>query len=284
MTFRAARGLLLLLLATGCSFAGQRIGPPGEQLLWADEFDAAEVAPNPAHWTYETGGGGWGNGELEVYCSLATTDPPCQPADLPNAFISGDGLLHLVARRNARGEWTSARLVTRGLESFRYGRVEARIRVPRGQGVWPAFWMLGEDATEHPWPACGEIDIMENIGKEPGVIHGSVHGPGFASAVLTTPKALPAGQAFGDEFHVYGMLWSPGNVQLYVDDPAKPYATYTPAMMPKGSSWPFDGRRFSILLSLAMGGDWPGPPTRATAPVQDMQVDYVRVYGDPSGA
>lgn len=280
---RAVRWLIFLVFAAGCSLSGQHLESPGDRLLWSDEFDAARTAPDPAHWTYETGGGGWGNAELEVYCSLFTTDPPCRPAELPNVFIDGEGVLHLVARRDEQGQWTSARLVTRGLESFRYGRVEARIRVPRGQGVWPAFWMLGEDVQEHPWPLCGEMDIMENIGKEPGVVHGSVHGAGFAGAVLTKSNTLPAGQAFADAFHVFGMLWSPGKVQFYVDDPAKPYATYTPAMMPKGSVWPFDGRRFSILLSLAIGGSWPGSPDVTTMPVQDMQVDYVRVYGDPSG-
>src|SRR5579875_2796102 len=279
--------LLAVWMHGACSASGRQMPLPapasGERLVWADEFNAGDGDPDPADWTYETGGGGWGNAEREVYCSPRTTDPPCDPVGKPNSFVGADGYLHLVARRNAAGQWTSARLVTHELQGFQYGRIEARIRIPKGQGVWPAFWMLGDDIKEHPWPACGELDIMENIGKEPGTVHGSAHGTGFAGGVLTKPFALPSRKAFGDDFHVYGLLWSPGEVQFYVDDPARVYATFTPADMPKGSVWPFDDGRYFLLLNLAMGGSWPGPPDAATPPVEEMLVDYVRVYQTTPG-
>ena len=184
--------LLLVLLSCGVSSQAQTLpvavtvsmpsATPGERLVWSDEFNArnGQVGePDQGAWTYETGGGGWGNGELETYCSPRTTAAPCDPAKQPNSFVGQDGHLHIVARRKADGQWTSARLVTHQLQSFQYGRIEARIRIPKGEGVWPAFWMLGEDIEQHPWPACGEIDIMENIGKEPTLVHGTLHGPGY---------------------------------------------------------------------------------------------------------
>jgi beta-glucanase (GH16 family) len=247
-------------------------------LIWADEFEPSSADPNPVNWTYETGGNGWGNGELETYCSPRTTDAPCDPVHQPNSFVGKDGYLHIVARRTAEGKWTSARLVTHDLQSFQYGRIEARIRIPAGQGVWPAFWMLGDDIDKHPWPACGEFDIMENIGKEPGQVHGSVHGTGFTGVPLGTVYHLPSNEPFAANFHTFGVIWSPGKVQYYVDDPAHPYATFTPADLPKGAVWPFDQGRYFLLLNLAVGGFWPGNPDAATAAPLEMLVDYVRVY------
>lgn len=248
-----------------------------QHLVWSDEFNTPGP-PNPANWKFETGGGGWGNGELETYCSLVTTDAPCKPATEPNAFVGQDGSLHIVARRSASGDWTSARLLTRGLHSFGYGRIEARIRIPAGQGVWPAFWMLGDDIGEHPWPACGELDIMENIGRLPAQINGSVHGVGFTGTPLTTVEKNAAGEPIAAAFHTFGMLWSPGKVQYYMDDPTRPYATYTPADLPKGAIWPFDNGRYFVTVNLAIGGQWPGAPDASTPSPAEMLVDYVRVY------
>ena len=140
--------------------------------------------------------------------------------------------------------------------------------------------MLGDDIDQRPWPACGELDIMENIGKEPGKVHGSVHGIGFTGTPLTTVGTLPEDAEFAAGFHTYGMIWSPGKVQYYVDDPAHPYATYTRADLPKGAVWPFDDGRYFFMLNLAMGGDWPGPPAATTPATVEMLVDYVRVYQD----
>ena len=273
---------LLCLLVSHPSLSRAQLASP-EHLVWSDDFNGPRGAADPANWTYETGDGGWGNGELETYCSPRTTQTPCDPAQQPNSFVGGDGFLHIVARRDAAGNWTSARLLTKGLQSFQYGRIEARIRIPAGAGVWPAFWMLGDDIDKRPWPACGEFDIMENIGREPSQIHGSVHGTGFTGVPLGTVYALPSGRNVAAEFHTFGLLWSPGKVQYYVDDPAHPYATFTPADLPKGAVWPFDDGRYFVLLNLAVGGTWPGPPTASTASPLEMLVDYVRVY-QQSGA
>lgn len=248
----------------------------GEKLVWVDEFSGVGVVPDRANWGYEVGGGGWGNGELETYCAPGSGKTPCVAAR-PNAVVK-DGYLHVVARRDAAGRWTSARLTSKGLKSFQYGRIEARIKIPKGEGVWPAFWMLGDDVDKVQWPACGELDIMENIGKEPGKIHGSVHGTGFTGTPLGKAVGLASGKDFADAFHTYGVIWEPGKVQYYVDDPGHPYATYTRADLPKGAVWPFDDGKYFVLLNLAMGGAWPGPPTAATASQVEMLVDYVRVY------
>ena len=133
--------------------------------------------PDPAKWGYDTGGGGWGNHELEDY----TRDPT-------NAFLDGEGHLVIRADRSESGRYTSARLKTLGLFEFQYGRVEARIRIPYGQGIWPAFWMLGKDIGAAGWPKCGEIDVMENIGKEPALVHGTVHGPGYSGGKGITDR------------------------------------------------------------------------------------------------
>jgi beta-glucanase (GH16 family) len=248
-----------------------------EHLVWSDEFDGAGGVPDPANWKFETGGNGWGNHELETYCAPGSDVAPCKAAT-PNVVVT-DGYLHIVARRDAAtGKWTSARMMTKGLQSFQYGRMEARILIPAGPGVWPAFWMLGDDIDQRPWPASGELDIMENIGKEPGKIHGSVHGTGFTGTPLSTVATLPEDAEFSAAFHTYGMIWSPGKVQYYVDDPAHPYATYTRADLPPGAVWPFDDGRYFFILNLAMGGDWPGPPAASTAARVEMVVDYVRVY------
>lgn len=269
---------LLLIAAVPALTGHAQSSSVPEKLVWSEEFNQHAADPDPGTWTYETGGGGWGNHELETYCSPRTTEPPCKPATEPNSFVGDDGYLHIVARRNAEGAWTSARLVTHGLQSFQYGRIEARIRIPKGQGVWPAFWMLGDDIKQHPWPACGEIDIMENIGKEPNTVHGTLHGPGYKGLGIGKPFVSPEGKPFGDAFHVYGILWSKDQVQFYVDNPAHPYASFTRADMPRDGVWPFDNGRFFLLLNLAMGGAWPGMPDATTPQTAEMLVDYVRVY------
>jgi len=250
-----------------------------DRLIWSDEFTSAAPTSklDPANWRFETGGKGWGNHELETYCGYESSKPRCDAAR-PNAFVGSDGYLHIVARRDGKAHYTSARLKSEGLKSFQYGRIEARIKIPKGQGFWPAFWMLGDKVKQVKWPACGELDIMENIGKEPGTIHGSIHGPGFTGTQIGLPYTLPGQQAFGDAFHVFGLLWSPQKIQYYVDDPANVYATFTPSSLPHGAVWPFDDGKFFFLLNLAVGGDWPGPPDASSRFPQEMLVDYVRVY------
>jgi beta-glucanase (GH16 family) len=273
--FQATLCVLLIFFSTSHKAAAQ------EKLVWADEFNGpANTAPDPQNWTYDEGNKRWGNNELETYCAYRSNTTPCSAA-APNAYVGGDGYLHIVARRSIKNTYTSARLKGQGLHSFRYGRLEARVKMPAGQGFWPAFWMLGDDIGRNPWPACGEIDIMESVGKSPKINYGSIHGLGFTGTSITTAYTLPDGR-FADAFHTFGILWSPQLMKFYVDDPSNVYATYTPASLTAGGIWPFDSRKFFFLLNMAVGGDWPGSPDATSIFPQEMLVDYVRVYEQPA--
>jgi beta-glucanase (GH16 family) len=169
------------------------------------------------------------------------------------------------------GEVEDAGIVCTG-----YGRFVARIQIPRGQGIWPAFWLLGEDIEPRGWPECGEIDVMENIGREPSTNHGSLHGPGYSGDQdFTSIFHLPGGVNLADDFHAFAMEWEPGAVRFYTD--GQQYATFRPAQLPAGKKWVFD-HPFFLLLNVAVGGDWPGPPDASTEFPQKMMVDWVRVY------
>lgn len=255
-------------------------------LVWSDEFSnstGSNRQPDPTVWGYDTGNNGWGNNELEDYCAWNSPVSPCDPAN-PNAYVGTDGYLHLVARQPAAGVYTSARMKSQGLFSLQYGRLEARVQVPEGQGIWPAFWMLGNNIATVNWPACGEQDILERVDAAltPDWNEGSVHGTGFTGSVgLGTRYSFPAGQTAAG-WHTYGMIWSKNSVSYYVDDPTKPYVTYTnPSSLNglTGAIWPFDGGDSAFLiLNLAVGGDWPGAPDSTTAFPAELKVDYVRVY------
>jgi len=257
--------------------------PPGT-LVWSDEFDndsRSKARPNPRIWTYDTGHSGFGNDELEHYCAWGSSAPPCD-ASRPNAYVGNDGNLHIVAERPAKGVYTSARMKSEGLFSVQYGRVEVRARVPEAQGFWPAYWLLGGDIGAVGWPSCGELDVLErvNAATEPDWNEGSVHGPGFTGTSLGTKYSFPHGQTAAG-WHTYGMIWSKDEIAYYVDDPAKPYATYRTASLVglKGARWPFDdGQGAFLILNLAVGGNWPGSPGGATRFPAQMLVDYVRVY------
>lgn len=264
-------GLTGAAAATAAAGAVLGAGAPAEAatsggtLLAADEFDgAAGSAPNPGIWRFDTGAGGWGNAELQTYTDSRR-----------NSALDGAGNLVVTARREADGSYTSARLKTEGTFTAQYGRIEARIRIPRGQGLWPAFWMLGADIGQVGWPACGEIDVMENVGYEPAVVHGTVHGPGYSGAQgLTASYTQPNGAAFADDFHVYGVDWRPGSVTWTVDGVAR--RTVTRADV--GSApWVFD-KPFFVVLNVAVGGSWPGSPDATTRFPQQMTVDWVRVW------
>ena len=271
------RHYICLLVAVGLLSQGgeaqKRKAPEGYTLVWSDEFNGKDGSlPDASKWTYDIGGSGWGNHELEYY-----TNRP------ENARIE-DGKLVITARQEtyagpdgAKFDYTSARLKTQGLFSQAYGRFEARIKLPAGQGMWPAFWMLGENFGSVGWPKCGEIDIMENVGKELGINHGSLHGPSSTNATsdLTATITLPAGQKLSDDFHVYAAEWEPGAVRFYLD--SNLYATFAAAQWPAGGTWVFD-HRFFLILNVAVGGDWPGSPDATTVFPQTMLVDYVRVY------
>jgi len=257
-------GLLALIVALATSGAAQ----PKWRLIWHDEFDGpAGAPPDPTLWVTETGGNGWGNHELEDY----TKDPD-------NASLDGDGHLVIIAIAKPNGGYTSGRLKTQGLFQVTYGKIEARMQIPYGQGMWPAFWMLGDDCGRKGWPACGEIDIMENIGKEPFTVHGTVHGPGYSGKRgIGGTATLTNGRILADDFHVFGIIWEPDRIQFLLDD--DPYFQVTPSSLPAGAHWSYD-HPFYLLLNLAVGGDWPGPPDATTEFPQRLVVDYVRVYAD----
>ena len=261
--------IFLLACITAAGLYAQRgVSGPQWRLAWHDEFDAApNSAPDPAKWTYDVGKTGWGNAELEEYTRSTA-----------NAFEDGDGhlVIQAIKTNDASGAgYTSARLKTQGLAAFTYGRVEARMKLPHGQGIWPAFWMLGSDIAAVGWPRCGEIDIMENIGKEPAVVHGTVHGPGYSGGNgIGAPYSLPAG-AFADAFHVFTLQWQPESVEFAVD--GSTYKRITPSDIPKGASWVYN-HPFFLLLNVAVGGNWPGYPDATTQFPQRLLVDYVRVY------
>lgn len=264
-----------VFLLVGICAAAQTSTPPSRAnrtLVWSDEFNAPNDSPiDSSKWLLETGGNGWGNQELEYY----TARPQ-------NAFQQDGNLVIKVLEEKYTGpdgvtrNYTSARLKAQGKFSQKYGRFEARIKIPYGQGIWPAFWMLGEDIEKKGWPKCGEIDIMENIGKEPSTVHGTIHGPGYSGGKgIGGPFELPAGQRFADDFHVFAVEWEPKAIRFYVDDHL--YTTRTPADLPQGAKWVYK-HPFFILLNVAVGGGWPGNPDSSTLFPQTMLVDYVRVY------
>ncbi len=248
--------------------------PAGWELAWSDEFDQPNgSAPDAAKWVLDLGGGGWGNNELQTYTSRRV-----------NSRIE-NGRLVIEARRErftgtdglAR-DFTSARLKTLGKHAVTYGRIEACIQVPKGQGLWPAFWTLGVNLPSVGWPTCGEIDILENIGREPDLAHGTLHGPGYSGdrAIGETWKlGKGTGKSLADDFHVFAIEWEATRLRWFVD--GQHYFTLTPANLPPGAKWVFDKPQF-LLLNLAVGGNWPGSPDATTQFPQQMKVDYVRVY------
>jgi beta-glucanase (GH16 family) len=264
---------------------------PSGTLVWSDEFTnttGLPAEPNPAIWTYDTGNGGFGNNELETYCAWGSSTSPCStanPSEYVGPYTGTDGVLYIVAQQPSPSVYTSARLKTQGLFSFQYGRLEFRSLVPEAQGFWPANWLLGNNIATVNWPACGEQDVLERVNAvaTPDWNEGSVHGTGFTGGTgLGTQYNFPSGQTAGGEFHTYGMIWSPNNVQYYIDSPSNIYATYnTSSLTPlnDGAVWPFDaGQSNFIILNLAIGGDYPGPPDSSTPFPSEMLVDYVRIY------
>ena len=261
----------LVLVACGQSQTTTSSSGSPWTLVWSDEFGGSNgSAPDSSKWTIETGGDGWGNHELEYYTSR-----------LQNAQIQNGSLVITALKETYTGtdgvtrNYTSARMKTAGKFEQQYGRFEARIKIPYGQGMWPAFWMLGNDIGTVGWPTCGEIDIMENIGKEPAIVHGTIHGPGYSGgAGIGSSFSLASGR-FADDYHLYAVEWEPNVIRFYVD--SNLYATRTPAELPQGTKWVYD-HPFFMILNLAVGGDWPGAPDNTTVFPQTMLVDYVRVY------
>jgi beta-glucanase (GH16 family) len=235
--------------------------PDGWELVWHDEFDGDVI--DRSNWTFDIGAGGWGNGEAQYY-----TDRP------ENAYIE-DGMLVIEARQERFEDsyYTSARLKSEGLQEFQYGRLEARLRVPAGRGLWPAFWMLGSNFRTVGWPDSGEIDIMEYIGREPDLIFGTIHGPGYSGA-LGLSKWNRQDFNIADDFHTYAIEWDENQITWFFDDEA--YSTYTREDV-GDRDWPFD-QPFFFILNLALGGQLPGPIGLDTEFPARYLVDYVRVY------
>jgi beta-glucanase (GH16 family) len=164
---------------------------------------------------------------------------------------------------------------TLGKRSWTYGHIEARIKIPYGQGIWPAFWMMGADFSTVNWPGCGEIDVMENIGKEPTKVHGTIHGPGYSgSNGPTSTYTVPGVDKVADDFHVFAIEWEENEIRWYVDGVL--YATKTPKDIGSGNTWVYN-KPFFILLNVAVGGGWPGNPDSTTVFPQTMTVEYVRI-------
>jgi beta-glucanase (GH16 family) len=245
--------------------------PAGWTLTWSDEFDGPDGSGvDSSKWVHDVGGGGWGNKEREYY-----TDGTA------NAVIQGGDLVITAGPDGASQEscwygqcqYTSARLNSSNGFSQQYGRFEARIQIPLGQGLWPAFWLLGNNIGNVGWPACGEIDIMENIGKQPGTAYGSLHAQGYNA---TAGYTLMGQAKLGDAFHRYAIEWEPTAIRFYVDDQL--YETHAPSdATGGGGKWAFD-QPFFIILNVAVGGNWPGDPDSTTTFPQTMKVDWVRVY------
>jgi beta-glucanase (GH16 family) len=239
---------------------------PGWEILWQDEFEGEEL--NLKNWTFDLGGNGWGNQELQAYTNR------------PENVRVENGMLVIEAREEPEfiggRNYSSARIKTQGMHAWRYGRIEARLKLPYGQGIWPAFWMLGEDLDRKGWPAAGEIDIMEFIGREPDHIYATVHAPGYSGGNGRGSSMTVSADTLKNDFHIYAIEWEKDEIRWYFDD--QEYFRLTPADVP--GEWIFD-HPFFIILNLAVGGTWPGYPDDTTEFPQFLYVDYVRVYQKP---
>ncbi|MET8867992.1 family 16 glycosylhydrolase [Nonomuraea sp. NPDC004580] len=279
---RTPRSRMLLAIGTALAAIAALVAPmagtasaapaPGP-LVWSDEFDGpAGSAVDSSKWRFDIGGGGWGNNEHQYYTDSTR-----------NAAKDGNGNLVITARRENPAnyqchygtcQYTSARLLTAATFTRTYGRFEARMKLPRGQGIWPAFWMLGGTSG---WPDNGEIDIMENIGREPNTVHGTIHGPGYSGGG-GIGAGYTIGAPFADAFHTFAVDWSPNLIVWYVD--GVEYQRRTPADL-GGNRWVFD-HPFFMIMNVAVGGNWPGYPDGSTTFPQTLTVDYVRVYAPPT--
>jgi len=266
-----AMSFILLVISSfivsGCSTDETQTVAQFTELVWSDEFDV-DGAPDANNWAYDIGTGfnGWGNNELQYY------------TDRPENVVAQNGVLIITAREESfeGSNYTSARLLTKGKFERQYGRFEARIWLPSGKGIWPAFWMLGADIDTNIWPGCGEIDILENAGSKPTIISGAVHGPGYSGGSPILKEYDLGNDRVDTGFHIYGIEWGPEYINFYVDDVL--YNQITPDDVT--GEWVFDKGPFFILMNLAVGGLFDGPPNAETVFPQTMLVDYVRIYKD----
>ena len=257
----------VLALATGL-----RADPPP---AWQEEFNqATNSGPSAATWSYDLGGGGWGNAELETYTNSRNNSYVTDDTDATD----GKALV-IRAVKASDGSYTSARIISSGLFATQYGRIEARMKLPKGQGLWPAFWMLGQNINTVGWPACGEIDIMEVLGHQPGILYGTLHGPASGNTghfSKGTSLTLPNNGSFSDAYHVFAVEWMPGQISWLMD--GTKYLTVKTADFPVGATWSPDVGPFFVILNLAVGGNWPGSPDGTTVFPAELRIDYVRYY------
>ncbi|MDE2865363.1 MAG: glycoside hydrolase family 16 protein [Gemmatimonadota bacterium] len=255
--------LIFLFSASACG-DGATEDEASWRLVWSDEFEGpAGQLPDPANWAFDIGTD-WGNAQLEF-----DTDRP------ENVSLDGNGNLAITARQESYqgSAYTSGRIKTQGLFEQTYGRFEARIKLPVGQGIWPAFWMLGNDIDAVGWPECGEIDIMEYRGQEPGLVLGTIHGPGYSASAGVSGRYALQGGRFDTDFHVFAIEWTEDGIDWFVDDDFY----HSVDRGDPGGRWVFD-HPFFILLNVAVGGGFVGPPNESTMFPQSMLVDWVRVY------
>lgn len=268
--FTGCIAIISLGLLSNCSSDDTQTVTTFDTLIIEDNFDI-DGAPDPNLWGFDIGDGSdqgldrWGNNELQYYTDRTE-----------NVKVENGFLLITARQEDFQGSnYTSARLITKGKFDQKYGRFEARMRLPYGKGMWPAFWMLGDDNDGvDVWPQIGEIDIMENRGQEPTLITGSVHGPGYSAGNAESKSFTLDGARFDTDFHVFGIEWGPNYINYYVDN--KLYNQITPADV--DGEWVFNDRPFYMLLNLAIGGNYVGNPNDETNFPQTMLVDYVRVY------
>jgi hypothetical protein len=245
----------------GTGYAGAT-SYPGMTLAWSDEFTAKDI--NSSNWSYDIGGSGWGNNELEYYTNSSK-----------NAYTTG-GYLVIEARKETMvtNNYTSARMISKDKKTFTYGRIDFRAKLPKGQGIWPALWMLGNNIGTTPWPACGEIDIMELLGHEPQKTYGTIHwgAAGGASTHIGGNYSLPS-LTFNDKFHLFSLKWEADKMTFLIDD----VVYFTANKSQVNGDYPFD-KPFFFIMNVAVGGGWPGNPDATTVFPQRMIVDYVRVF------
>jgi beta-glucanase (GH16 family) len=256
----------VMVMAIGCKVEPiQTLPSKNYELVWNDEFDGdSGTAPSDSKWTYDIGTGqnGWGNNELQSYTNNSRN-------------ISKDGLGHLVitAIKDGSGNYTSARIKTEGLFSQQYGRIEARIKTPTGSGIWPAFWMLGSNIKDVGWPQCGEIDIMEQKGKFSNITYGSLHGPGYSGGEAISTAYGLQNDRFDMNFNIYAVEWDANQIDFYVNNYL--YKRVKPSDIP--GEWVFN-QPFFIIMNVAVGGNFVGPPNINTPFPCSMYIDYIRVY------
>ena len=268
LSVNSAKGIITasdgLNLATDNTGYSTPLSYPGYILQFSDEFNG--TALDNAVWNQEigNGSGGWGNNELEYYTNSTK-----------NTFVSNGNLI-IEARKETMGgqNYTSGRMTTQGKKDFLYGRIDIRAKLPIGQGLWPALWMLGANINTVPWPACGEIDIMEMVGTNPGRTHGTMHWKPVTGFNINKGGSYDISGTFSQQFHVFSLVWKQDMITCLVDDVA--FFTFTKADV-GAAQYPFNAPEF-LLMNVAVGGNWPGPPDANTVFPQRMFVDYVRVF------